>query len=157
MGEYVCMAASNFWILDVNHNFKNSLFSLLRFHMGNIIYGSLANTFLGKITDILYIFMPNKAGGYCGCSCGNWFSRLGKCYRNNCFTNCLGIFSDLSYIRVAMKGEDLTTAGKFIANILIHDLYYVHRAYRLARIIVFISKILVAFITTLICYIYIEL
>lgn len=56
-----------------------------------------------------------------------------------------------------MFGEDLITAGRNISDLLVNNMYSVHRAYRLARLIVFTSKILVAFITTLICYAIIEL
>ncbi len=100
--------------------------------------------------------MPNMHGKIhylCCCKCPSF----SNCYQKNCFTNCMGIFTDLSYIRVAMKGEDLITGGKKITNVLIENITYVQRAYRLARMIVFISKILVALATTLICYMIIEI
>lgn len=155
MGQYICMAASTYWILDVKNNFKNSLFTLLQFHLGSVIFGSLASTILGKLTTFLYLFMPHANGSllcFC-CDC----SALNSCYRRDCWRNYIGIFSDLNYIRIAMKGEDFVTAGRGIADILLKDLHFVDRSYRLARYIVFISKMLVALCTTILCYIIIEL
>lgn len=50
IGEYICMAAGTFWILEIKNNFKNALFTLFRFHIGTVIFGSIANVFLGKFT-----------------------------------------------------------------------------------------------------------
>ena len=99
--------------------------------------------------------MPNH-GGRCftccplKCICHN-------CYKSDIYKKYIGIYSDLSYIQVAIQGKGYTEAGQDVAVILVENINHVHRAYRIARLIVFISKILVAFITTLICYAIIEL
>lgn len=58
---------------------------------------------------------------------------------------------------MAIFGEDLRTAGIKITNHLVNHLNKVLKAYRLARLIVFISKVLVALTTTFICYVIIEM
>lgn len=44
------MAAGTFWILEIKNNFKNALFTLFRFHIGTVIFGSITNVILGKFT-----------------------------------------------------------------------------------------------------------
>jgi hypothetical protein len=57
-GEYISMSAGAFWVLGIQHNFKNALFSLLRFHLGTVIYGSLVNPILGLISGFFYLIIP---------------------------------------------------------------------------------------------------
>jgi hypothetical protein len=52
------MSAGAFWVLGIQHNFKNALFSLLRFHLGTVIYGSLVNPILGLISGFFYLIIP---------------------------------------------------------------------------------------------------
>lgn len=149
MGEYICMGAGAFWILNVKHNFKNALYTLLKFHLGTVIYGSLANAFYGKFVGFLYFLMPRKNHRLCCCAMERWSSF----YHTSLFKDKLGIYNDLNYIRVALKGETLEVAGANMTTVLVDYLNDVSRAYRVARVVVFISKFLVAFLTTFICYI----
>lgn len=155
IGEYLCMGSGTFWILNLKHNFKNSLYTMLRFHMGSVIYGSLVDPFFGKISDLLYFFMPDGDGrvGLLPCR----FERLSNFYKSDFFKKYLGVHTNLNFIRVAMKGHNYLTAGEEITEVLVTNIKSVYKAYRLARIIVIVSKLLVCFLTTLICYAYIEL
>jgi hypothetical protein len=56
-----------------------------------------------------------------------------------------------------MKGKDYISAGRSLSQLLFNYVRYISRAYRVARTVVVISKILVALFTTVICYIVILL
>lgn len=100
MGEYISMAAGSFWILNVRNNFKNALYTLLKFHLGTVVYGSIANAFYGKLVGLLYFLMPRRNGMLCCCLLPKWASF----YSTELFQKRLGIYNELNYIRVAMKG-----------------------------------------------------
>lgn len=97
--------------------------------------------------------MPRSNHRLCCCYLPKW----SDFYRKNLFLKKLGIYNDLNYIRVAIKGENLEEAGCKLTTTLVENLNDVSRAYRLARVVVFISKVLVAFTTTFICYAIMEL
>lgn len=63
----------------------------------------------------------------------------------------------MTYIRVNLEGEDFCEAGQKLSPMLVENLIYINRAYRMANILIFTSKILIAFITSLICFAIIEL
>lgn len=67
MGQYISMAAGSFWTLGVKNNFKNSLYTLLKFHLGTVVHGSLVNIVLGKLTSFLYFLMPRSNHWLCCC------------------------------------------------------------------------------------------
>ena len=150
--KYLTKGMASNWVLRMESPFKLAVYSMVRFHTGTVIYGSIVLPFLSWITDFLYFIMPTHNGKVCCCTC----NCLVSFYQGDCFKRFLGFFTELTYIRVNLEGEQFCEAGEKLTPMLVENLVYINKAYRMATIFMFSSKILIAFFTTLICYAILE-
>lgn len=80
--KYLTMASASYWICNVKCNFKNALYSLLKFHLGSVIKGSILNIIPGKIVNLSYMFLPRANSVYCRCC---YCPYLSQCFRHKNF------------------------------------------------------------------------
>ena len=81
--DYLAMSSAAFWICNVKHNFKNGLYSLLKFHLGSVIKGAVLNNTIGLFVKLSYLCVPGRKDICCRCCrCPG----LKQCYKGRCFT-----------------------------------------------------------------------
>ena len=126
---------------------------MLKFHMGTILHGSLTLTLFSWVSDVLYFLMPGPRGNFLCCE----LECLIRFYQSECFLRFLGKFTETAYIRVNLEGEGLCEAGSNLTPLLVYNLCYINRAYRLARVFILTSKFIISVFTTAICWAMVEL